>query len=74
MTLIAINRKNGDQKMGIMDRLRRRKQTKKPVRKLEKTSDYVQRLMIEAEIEGHRWISKDSGKNVTHWFMVHGLV
>ena len=66
MTLITINRKNGDEKMGIMDRLRRRRQIKKLVRKLEKTSDYLERLMIEAEIEGRRWKSKDSGKNVTH--------
>jgi len=66
MTLITINRKNGDEKMGIMDRLRRRRQIKKLVKKLEKTSDYLQRLMIQAEIEGLRWKSKDSGNNVNH--------
>ena len=49
-----------------MDRLRRRRQIKKLVKKLEKASDYLEGLMIKAEIEGLRWKSKDSGKKVTH--------
>jgi cell division protein FtsB len=65
MNPIAIHRKDGDQKTGIMDRLRRRRQIKKLVKKLEKTSDYLERLMIEAQIKGLRWKSKDSGKKVT---------
>lgn len=65
MNSITINRKDGDEKTGIMDRLRRRRQIKKLVKKLEKTSDYLERLMIEARIEGLRWKSKDSGKKVT---------
>jgi sensor histidine kinase regulating citrate/malate metabolism len=65
MNPITIHRKDGDQKTGIMDRLRRRRQIKKLVKKLEKTSDYLERLMIEARIEGLRWKSKDSGKKVT---------
>ena len=64
MNPITIHRKDGDQKTGIMDRLRRRRQIKKLVKKLEKTSDYLERLMIEAQIEGLRWRSKDSGKKV----------
>ncbi|MBP1698511.1 MAG: hypothetical protein H6Q41_3699 [Deltaproteobacteria bacterium] len=65
MNPITIHRKDGDQKTGIMDRLRRRRQIKKLVKKLEKTSDYLERLMIEAQIKGLRWKSKDSGKKVT---------
>jgi hypothetical protein len=65
MNPITIHRKNGDEKTGIMDRLRRRRQIKKLVKKLEKTSDSLGRLMIEAQIEGLRWKSKDSGKKVT---------
>jgi hypothetical protein len=65
MNSITINRKDGDEKTGIMDRLRRRRQIKKLVKKLEKTSDYIEKLMIEARIEGLRWKSKDSGKKVT---------
>ena len=64
MNVITIHRKNGDEKTGIMDRLRRRRRRKKLVKKLEKTSDYLERLMIEAQIEGLRWRSKDSGKKV----------
>jgi len=52
--------------MGVMDHLRRRKQIKKFVKKLEKTPDYLERLMIEAQIEGLRWKSKDSRRKVTH--------
>jgi len=65
MNPITIHRKDGDEKTGIMDRLRRRRQIKKLVKKLEKTSDYLERLMIEAQIEGLRWKSKDSGKKGT---------
>jgi hypothetical protein len=65
MNPITIHRKNGDEKTGIMDRLRRRRQIKKLVKKLEKTSDSLGRLMLEAQIEGLRWKSKDSGKKVT---------
>ena len=65
MNPITIHRKDGDEKTGIMDRLRRRRQIKKLVKKLEKTSDYLERLMIEAQIKGLRWKSKDSGKKVT---------
>jgi len=60
MNPITIHRKDGDQKTGIMDRLRRRRQIKKLVKKLEKTSDYLERLMIEAQI-------KDSGGKVRLW-------
>jgi len=52
MNRYTIHRKDGDQKTGIMDRLRRRRQIKKLVKKLEKTSDYLERLMIEAQIKG----------------------
>jgi len=65
MNPITTHRKDGDEKTGIMDRLRRRRQIKKLVKKLEKTSDYLERLMIEARIEGLRWKSKDSGKKGT---------
>ena len=66
MTPINLNPKKGDEKMGVVERLHRTRQIKKLTKRLGKTSDYLERLKIEAELEGLRWKSEDSGEKGTH--------
>jgi len=66
VTPINLNPKKGDEKMGVVERLHRTRQIKKLTKRLGKTSDYLERLKIEAELEGLRWKSEDSGEKGTH--------
>jgi hypothetical protein len=63
---MTINRKKRDKNSGAIDRLHRTRQIKKLTKKLARTSDYLERFKIEAEIEGLRWKSKNSGEKLTH--------